>query len=333
MSGLVTLTLVRTSSSPWGLRLQGGVDFEKALVISNVTEGTPSHQSGLKAGDVLVQINGLEAALMTHKQAQQAIISGGNEVGLVVQRTGQGLEAGAPGTWKPEVQIVGGPATSLSSNPGQTYTKTSLKIQPQQEEEHWDARHNVTAKAFQPSSSDSNGNVYCHGFKSISAPTTKPTAGPPPTGPPQPQTCWRCNLPIQGVFLQIKGRPIHGECFVCSVCRTSLKNVGHFLIAEKLYCQPHAMAAQAQLQGAPPQEAEAGPAKQAMPQGLAANLAKLAVRPSPAAGQPAPVRQPVPAVGQPANDWGAKLDGNMAGMAENAEDFTKQFMKQLGGGQ
>ena len=48
MPSIVRLTLQRSQPSPWGLRLQGGADFEKALVISHVTEGTPSHASGLR---------------------------------------------------------------------------------------------------------------------------------------------------------------------------------------------------------------------------------------------------------------------------------------------
>ena len=48
MPSIVRLTLQRSQPSPWGLRLQGGADFEKALVISQVTEGSPSHTSGLR---------------------------------------------------------------------------------------------------------------------------------------------------------------------------------------------------------------------------------------------------------------------------------------------
>ena len=58
-----------------------------------------------------------------------------------------------------------------------------------------------------------------------------------------------------------------------------------------------------------------------MPQGLAANL------------RLASTKQPSPAAGQGSNDWSQKLNADKAGMATNAEDFTKQFMKQLTGGQ
>merc|ERR1719264_1479637 len=51
--------------------------------------------------------------------------------------------------------------------------------------------------------------------------------------------------------------------------------------------------------------------------------------------QPAPVGLkpgPVPAPQAP-GDWSRKLGADKAGMATNADDFTKEFMKQLTGGQ
>ena len=56
MASVVSLTLRRSQACPWGLRLQGGADFEKALVISHVTAGTPSYASGL-----MVRFQGLTA--------------------------------------------------------------------------------------------------------------------------------------------------------------------------------------------------------------------------------------------------------------------------------
>ena len=31
---------------------------------------------------------------------------------------------------------------------------------------------------------------------------------------------------FSGVFVKVGGRPLHAECFVCSACKCSLKNVG-----------------------------------------------------------------------------------------------------------
>ena len=86
MSTIEEITLVRPGPGSWGLRLQGGVDIQKALSIMGVNQGSPSEQCGLKSGDVLLEINGQQAATMTHKQAQDAIVSSGDRVCLVVQR-------------------------------------------------------------------------------------------------------------------------------------------------------------------------------------------------------------------------------------------------------
>ena len=60
--------------------------------------------------------------------------------------------------------------------PGDLYTRTSLLAPIVPEDDHWDVRHNVTAKGFTASSSDTPG------FRSVAAPITKP--GHVPSGPP-----------------------------------------------------------------------------------------------------------------------------------------------------
>merc|ERR1739838_1013882 len=104
--------------------------------------------------------------------------------------------------------------------------------------------------------------------------------------------------------------------------------------------------AQAQLQGedsqtqSGPPQSQPGQQEGGMPQGLAANLARLSVRPQgPSVGPPCPPGPPrptgfgpsAPAPAGPAPGsaaWEDKLNANTAGVAGNAEDFTKEFMKQ-----
>jgi len=324
MAGRVEVSLVRPGPGSWGLRLQGGVDVQKALTIINVADGSPSEMSGLKIGDVLLQINGRDCSMMTHKAAQDAIVGSGDRVDLLVQRWS--APAPAPqGVWKPDVQLVGAPATGPAAQ-GQTYTQTSLAANPVPEDSHWDVKHNITAKAFTPGEPSP-------GFRSVAAPVTKP-GGPTPRGPPQLQVCFLCTKPIMGVFLQIKGRPACAECFVCSECKTSLRNLGHISVGDKMFCQGcanKAMQAQAPSGGPPPQ-------------GLAANLAILAARPQGPLGPLGPQGPSAPrdpngsnmgapqGQGQAPGDWGRRLDADGAGAASNAEEFTKQFMQQLTGG-
>lgn len=55
-----------------------------------------------------------------------------------------------------------------------------------------------------------------------------------------PVFCTKCDRPIVGVFVRIKEKNLHVECFKCSTCGTSLKNVGYYNINNKLYCDIHA---------------------------------------------------------------------------------------------
>ena len=131
---------------------------------------------------------------MTHKQAQQAIVSCGDQVPLTVLR-----QEPLVGGWRPTVELVGEPPVTAGV-PGQTYTKTSL-ARPQEEDSHWDVKHNVTAKGFQPTSG------LAPGFRSVTAPVTRP--GTENREPLQLAQCWLCLKPISGVFLQVRGKISH----------------------------------------------------------------------------------------------------------------------------
>uniref|UniRef100_A0A182MA90 LIM zinc-binding domain-containing protein n=1 Tax=Anopheles culicifacies TaxID=139723 RepID=A0A182MA90_9DIPT len=43
-----------------------------------------------------------------------------------------------------------------------------------------------------------------------------------------------------GVFVRIKDKNLHADCFKCATCGTSLKNQGYFNLNDKLYCDIHA---------------------------------------------------------------------------------------------
>ncbi|KAJ8943354.1 hypothetical protein NQ318_002587, partial [Aromia moschata] len=55
--------------------------------------------------------------------------------------------------------------------------------------------------------------------------------------------CTDCERVIVGVFVRIKDKNLHVECFKCATCGTSLKNVGYYNINNKLYCDIHAKSA------------------------------------------------------------------------------------------
>ncbi|KAK8376956.1 hypothetical protein O3P69_013576 [Scylla paramamosain] len=77
------------------------------------------------------------------------------------------------------------------------------------------------------------------GFRSVRAPETKVRAPGEPS-PSQATKCSECERPITGVFVRVKNKSLHADCFKCATCGSSLKNVGYYNINEKLYCDVHA---------------------------------------------------------------------------------------------
>ncbi|XP_048265149.1 PDZ and LIM domain protein Zasp isoform X4 [Bombus affinis] len=80
------------------------------------------------------------------------------------------------------------------------------------------------------------------GLRPVSAPETKQQQPSTPQSslPPGQNICAECERLIVGVFVRIKDKNLHVECFKCSTCGTSLKNVGYYNINNKLYCDIHA---------------------------------------------------------------------------------------------
>ncbi|XP_018361684.1 PREDICTED: PDZ and LIM domain protein Zasp isoform X7 [Trachymyrmex cornetzi] len=98
------------------------------------------------------------------------------------------------------------------------------------------AEPNVVSGVITPSS------PALAGLRPVQAPETKPqTPSTPQTSlPPGQNICAECERLIVGVFVRIKEKNLHVECFKCSTCGTSLKNVGYYNINNKLYCDIHA---------------------------------------------------------------------------------------------
>jgi len=89
MRECVEVVLKRESESrSWGFRLIGGMDEGLVLKIDKVLGlGTPASNAGLKAGDVLVQVDGKRVTMLTHPEAVHCIREvRGLTLSLMVQR-------------------------------------------------------------------------------------------------------------------------------------------------------------------------------------------------------------------------------------------------------
>ncbi|BHF74960.1 excitatory chemical synaptic transmission [Sparganum proliferum] len=76
------------SSTPWGFRLEGGIDLGHALNIQRVSPGSLADRNGLCPGDIILRINNLDTRFLTHEAAKMEIIRSGNDFELTVERGG-----------------------------------------------------------------------------------------------------------------------------------------------------------------------------------------------------------------------------------------------------
>lgn len=54
---------------PFGLTIKGGKEYGLGIFVSNVQKGSLSEQSGLKAGDLIITLNGHDFMNLTHDHA------------------------------------------------------------------------------------------------------------------------------------------------------------------------------------------------------------------------------------------------------------------------
>ncbi|NWI19422.1 PDLI2 protein, partial [Crypturellus soui] len=82
----MSVTVTLAGPAPWGFRISGGRDFGKPIAVSQVAERGKAAAGGLRPGDVIVAINGEEAAAMLHVEAQNKIKQSPGQLRLRLDR-------------------------------------------------------------------------------------------------------------------------------------------------------------------------------------------------------------------------------------------------------
>ncbi|KAM6391038.1 PDZ and LIM domain protein 1 isoform 3-T3 [Pluvialis apricaria] len=264
-----THRIVLSGPGPWGFRLVGGRDFEQPLTISRVTPGSKAAIANLCTGDQIIAIDGVNTDNMTHLEAQNKIKGCTDELTLTVSRTESKV-------WSPLVNEEGKThpyKMNLASQPQQrptqfprafsmTYQPAGLnsldqhsqpaggividresevyKMLQENQESNEPPRQSASFLVLQEilESEEKGDPTKPSGFRSVKAPTTKVAAS---IGNAQKlPTCEKCGSGIVGVFVKIRDKQRHPECYVCSDCGTNLKQKGHFFVEDQIYCEKHA---------------------------------------------------------------------------------------------
>ncbi|XP_077786820.1 PDZ and LIM domain protein 1 isoform X3 [Podarcis muralis] len=266
-----THRIVLQGPAPWGFRLVGGKDFEQPLTISRVTPGSKAAAANLCIGDVIMSIDGEDTESMTHLEAQNKIKGCIDEIILTVGRTESKIwsplvtEEGKTNPYK--MNLASQPQLPVPFQRAFSMTYEPLKLPP----------HSLSLEQLnQPAGNlviDRDSEVYKmlqenqdsaepprqstsflvlqeileseekdpnkpSGFRSVKAPTTKVAAS---IGNSQKlPVCDKCGSGIVGVFVKLREKHLHPECYVCSDCGTNLKQKGHFFVEDRIYCEKHA---------------------------------------------------------------------------------------------
>jgi len=83
---MIEIALRRSPGEPWGLRIGGGVDRGKVLVLEKIIFNSVAYEAGLKNRDYIYEINGVSVLEMSHDQCKQLIKDAGDSIDIKIER-------------------------------------------------------------------------------------------------------------------------------------------------------------------------------------------------------------------------------------------------------
>ncbi|XP_066548916.1 PDZ and LIM domain protein 1 isoform X3 [Amia ocellicauda] len=264
------LRVVVKGPGPWGFRLVGGKDFEQPLTISRVTPGSKAAQANLSIGDMILAIDGEATDGMTHLEAQNKIKGCIDEMVLSVDRSESKMwsplvsEEGKTNPYKmnlasePQRPTQFQRAFSMTCQPVKSSSGHSspdtfqpptvkpvintdsevYKMLQENQETDEPPRQSASFKVLQEILESDEIGEKPSGFRSVKPPTTK--IGSSIGSAEKLPTCDKCGSGIVGMFVKLRDKFRHPECYTCTDCGVNLKQKGHFFVEEKIYCEKHA---------------------------------------------------------------------------------------------
>lgn len=238
------------SNSPWGFRLAGGREYGQPLSIMRVTPGSLAERGGLQTNDRVLRIGNKDAQVLTHQEAQQAVVNCRNELDLDVIREDNKPMAAQPqlteDKWGPPMLAGGSGFTSPPPHQrlesGSSFDSSSNFSTPRQSTVTAPKPCYAQEEMPMPKLSQEN-------------PAPMPKRAPPPknvrgsgrrgqtvqrqsvSSAGQPPLCGGCGVLIRGPFLLALDKAFCPNHFLCSVCNRGLEDCGFVEEDGKLYCE------------------------------------------------------------------------------------------------
>lgn len=71
---------------PWGFSIKGGANFAFPVTVTKITINSPAFTCGLRANDVILNMNGKSISDLVSKEVAKKIIDSGNNLDLMIRR-------------------------------------------------------------------------------------------------------------------------------------------------------------------------------------------------------------------------------------------------------
>lgn len=217
-----------TGGAPFGMRIKGGAEFSTSISVENVASNSKAEKAGIKIGDVLTTINGVDVTRMTHEKAKNMIVQSGGVLHIVLKR-GQLTQPQPQVQQRPQLQPQQKPVTPATPSP--TPAVTSQQPTP--------PTHKPVVQA--PTDPPKKGSVFVVGNPVSSRDDTKyVSSGVKGSGflSENAGHCYSCKEALSnGSFIKIGDKKWHQEHFTCSICTKNLAGVGFFEEDNKILCR------------------------------------------------------------------------------------------------
>jgi hypothetical protein len=270
----VTVRMARGDrNQPWGFGVTEAPNRD--VVIVNIVGGSLAERAGLRAGDIVFELEGLRD--LDINAVDRLLVTSREKIELAVTRAAGGQAR----LWRPEITENQDMRAVFSGNPppvDQRPYKVSLEHHsdmraPQGfnnaaipfdadprvkhlqynspmglyssqnvEESYRQQTAGITGQNAGSGSGQQPGYLQSETLRLIKeqdnrgGATSTLSSHPNPSGLP---VCFVCTRPILGVMAKAAGQTIHGDCLSCATCGNSLRNVGHHFIENKFYCEIH----------------------------------------------------------------------------------------------
>ncbi|XP_062604547.1 sorbin and SH3 domain-containing protein 1-like isoform X22 [Saccostrea cucullata] len=90
----MSYAVVLKGGPPWGLRIQGGKEFNEPISVAKINPNSKAYVEGIKVGDIIESLNGQKTEGLLHNDVQQLIKIASGELALELKKSGSAVMNG-----------------------------------------------------------------------------------------------------------------------------------------------------------------------------------------------------------------------------------------------